>query len=136
MSERGFAALEFVLGIACIVLPLTLLAMSLPTWFERQSTARAIAREVARTQAIELACVPEAGSRLGAEMSRNLGLSPADVEVTIDCPPGISLMGAHQVTAAVRVRIPALVVPFLGGIGGFSWTARHTEPIDQYAGEP
>jgi hypothetical protein len=31
------------------------------------------------------------------------------------------------------VVMPAVQVPGMGGVGEWSWTARHREPVDRYA---
>ena len=56
--ERGFVATEFVLGVGVLLLPVVVVVLTIPTWSERQTTARAIAREVARTVAREGFCDP------------------------------------------------------------------------------
>jgi hypothetical protein len=42
--EGGYVAAELALGIGLLVFPVALLVLTLPTWSERQTTARSIAR--------------------------------------------------------------------------------------------
>jgi len=68
----------------------------------------------------------------GADMARNLGLPPADLDIRLDCLPGARLSRSDRVRASVTVAVPAVDFPGIGGVGAWSWTAHHSEPIDQY----
>ena len=46
-DDRGFAALELVLGVGLLLFPVTILVVSLPKWSERQTMARTAAMELA-----------------------------------------------------------------------------------------
>jgi hypothetical protein len=134
--EGGFVVAEFVLGVAVLVLPVALLVLSLPVWAEHQATARAIAREVGRTIARDDVC-DLAQARATAEiMGGNLGLDRGEVHVDLDCAQGLPLAPGGSVRVEVTVAMPALEVPGIGRVGGWSWTARHTEPVDVYVGAP
>ena len=78
-GERGYVAGELALGIGLLVFPVALLVLTLPTWSERQTTARSIAREVSRVVAVAGVCDRTAASQTGYEMARNLGLAPGDI---------------------------------------------------------
>src|SRR4051812_44154892 len=73
-GERGFVATEFALGIALLIVPVACLVLTLPTWSERRTTARAIVREVARVVASAGVCDQESARGLTQTMARNLGL--------------------------------------------------------------
>jgi hypothetical protein len=130
--ERGYVAGELALGIGLLVFPVALLVLTLPTWSERQTTARSIAREVSRVVAVAGVCDRAAASETGLDMARNLGLAPADIDVQLDCAPGERLRRGTSVRASVTVGIPAVTFPGIGSVGAWSWTAHHSEPIDQY----
>jgi hypothetical protein len=130
--ERGYVAGELAIGIGLLVFPVALLVLTLPTWSERQTTARSVAREVARVVAVAGMCDREHALETGHEMARNLGLPPADLDIELDCAPGARLKRGDHVRASVTVGVPGVDLPGIGSIGAWSWTAHHSEPIDQY----
>jgi len=134
--EHGFAATELVLGVGVLLLPVAMLVLTLPTWSERQTTARAIAREVARVAAASGRCDPGAAAALTASMARNLGAPPGAVSVELQCGAGRVLEPGGDVEAAVTVRMPAVHLVAIGDIAAWSWTARHRQPVDVYVGVP
>ena len=128
-SERGFVAAELAMGLGLLVFPVALLVLTLPGWSERQATARVITREVARRIAREGVCDAAAARSLGVSMAHNLGVPSEGFEVTVVCSDG-------DVEARVTVQMPAVEIPGIGGVGAWSWTARHREPVDRYAASP
>ena len=130
--EDGYVAAELALGIGLLVFPVALLVLTLPTWSERQTTARSIAREVSRVVAVAGVCDRGRAAETGNDMARNLGIAPSDVEVQIDCAPGARLPRGGSVRASVTVAVPAVTFPGIGSVGAWSWTAYHSEPVDQY----
>jgi hypothetical protein len=130
--ERGYVAGELALGIGLLLFPVALLVLTLPSWSERQTTARSIAREVSRAVAVAGVCDSARAAQTGQDMARNLGLAPADVDVRLDCATGARLPRGGNVRASVTVAVPAVELPGIGGVGAWSWTAHHSEPIDQY----
>jgi hypothetical protein len=135
-ADAGFVAVELVLGIGLLVLPVALLVLTLPGWSERQSTARSIAREVARDGARASQCDLDRARALAAMMAENLGLPGDDVQAHLDCPPGVPLDGGTDLAAEVTVKMPAVQVPLIGAVGEWDWTARHREPVDRYGSAP
>lgn len=131
-SERGYVGAEVAIGIGLLIFPVALLVLTLPTWSERQTTARAIVREVARVVAIRGVCDRGQAAETGMEMAANLGLAAREITIAVECATGARLPRGGEVTAAVTVAIPAVDLPAIGGVGAWSWTARHREPIDQY----
>ena len=130
--ERGYVAGELAIGIGLLVFPVALLVLMLPTWSERQTTARSVAREVARVVAVAGVCDRQRAVETGHDMARNLGLRPADLDIQLDCVANGRLQRGERVRASVTVAVPAVDVPGIGGVGAWSWTAHHSEPIDQY----
>jgi hypothetical protein len=135
-GDRGFVATELAIGIGLLVLPVACLLLTLPTWSERQTTARAIAREVGRATAVAGRCDRVAAEALTREMAGNLGLDARDVGVTLDCRSGARLPRGGTVTARVTVAVPAVAIPGIGSVGAWSWTAAHTETVDPYRSFP
>jgi hypothetical protein len=135
-EDGGFVAMELVIGIGLLVLPVACLVLTLPTWSERQTTARAIAREVGRVTATAGTCDRPGAVELAREMATNLGLDPADVSVALDCLAGARRARGGRVTARVTVQVPAVAIPGIGAAGAWSWTAVHTEAVDPYRSFP
>lgn len=131
-NDGGYVAAELALGLGLLVFPVAMLVLTLPTWSERQSTARSIAREVARSVAVEGRCDVASAREVGETMSRNLGITSGQVDVSLDCASGERLRRSADVTARVTVSMPAVDIPGIGGVGAWSWTAEHREPVDQY----
>lgn len=131
-GERGYVAGELAIGIGLLVFPVALLVLTLPTWSERQTTARSVAREVARVVAVAGVCDRQRAVETGHGMARNLGLPPADLDIQLDCLANARLPRGERVRASVTVAVPAVDVPGIGSVGAWSWTAHHSEPIDQY----
>jgi hypothetical protein len=127
----GYVAAELALGVGLLVFPIAMLVLTLPTWSERQSVARVIAREAARTVAVEGTCDLATARAVGATMAGNLGVRDG-VDVSLDCVGGARLPRGGHVTASVTVQMPAVDLPGIGAVGSWSWTARHREPVDQY----
>jgi hypothetical protein len=132
---EGFVATELALGVGVLLLPVALLVLTLPTWSERQTTARAIAREAGRVVASEGTCSPGDALAVARTMAANLGLAAGDVAVALDCDGG-PLAPGSDVEVAVTVRMPAVDIPGIGPVGEWSWTAHHREPIDRYRSLP
>jgi hypothetical protein len=129
-------AIEFVLGVAVLLLPVAAIVFVMPTWSERQTSARAIAREVGRTVARDGACRPDVASDLAGTMGANLGLQRGDVTVALDCATGAPLAPGGDLEVTVTVRMPAVELPGLGALGQWTWSSRHRQPVDLYGSEP
>ncbi|HWD08054.1 MAG TPA: hypothetical protein VHA57_03060 [Actinomycetota bacterium] len=131
-ADRGFVTVEFVLGIALLVLPIALIVLALPTWFARQDIARLAAQQAARAAVI--AGSPAAGEQAATAVAANQGLDPAQLTVLFE--PASSFGPGGLVTADVQLPIPAFVVPGIGTIGSFHWTATFSERVDSYRSAP
>lgn len=129
-DERGSAVLEWPLASLLLLIPVAIMVVLLPTWSERQTVARDAATTAAR-EAV-LAPTPEealaVGNAAALRTAENFGLDPDDVSVSW----AGDLSRGGSVTATVTVRMPAIVVPGWGGVEGWSWSASHTERVDDY----
>jgi hypothetical protein len=134
--ECGFVATELALGVGVLLLPVVVVVLTIPTWSERQTTARAIAREVARAVAREGICNDAVAGNLADIMAANLALARADLDVGLECTPGAPLAPGDDVQVNVTVQMPAVRLPAIGSVGAWSWTARHRQPVDQYGSLP
>lgn len=131
--EGGFAAVEFVAGLALLVLPMAVLVVSLPVWAETQSSARAVAREAARVLvgADDDAQGHAAATAMAGRVADNLGVELVGVphfEGSVEGPPGRE----SEVSATVTVRLPLLALPLLADLTAVDWTVEHREPVDAY----
>jgi hypothetical protein len=130
----GTAVIETPVAIVLLLVPMALLVITLPTWPERQTVARAAASQTARTAV--LADTWEEAMAAGQDTVRrtatNYGLNPGDFVLRWSG----SLIRGGAVTARVTVHMPALTIPGLGRIGSWSWTASHTETVDRYRSIP
>jgi len=133
-TQAGYAAIELVLAVGMLLIPVACLVLTLPTWVERQTVARTAAREAAR----QLAGAPtwSAGmsqaDRTVSEITDNNGLAPGDMRAGYQG----SLARGSTVTARVTIDIPAVNLPLFGPTGGFSYTASHDELVDRYRSQP
>lgn len=150
-GERAFTATEFALSMGLVLLPVTLIVLSLPTWLEYRSFASTAAQEAAR-EAV-LADTPGAATTAGRtiidRIAANLGVDPQDVSICFTvhdtgtaaaggCRTGVAgLPRGGAVTARVSVRMPALSFPVLGTtFEAFTYGASHTERVDDYRSFP
>jgi hypothetical protein len=128
-DARGFVAIELVLAIGLLLVPVLLLVASLPQWSERQHAAIVAAREAARVASIAWPADGEAAAeRVAREIVTTYGIAPGDVTITVSPPPD----RGGLLTATVTVRMPPLTVPLLAKVGAWSWTTRQSVRIDDY----
>lgn len=128
--DAGAAAIEMPLAVGLLLLPIALVVMLVPQWPERQTVARSAAKEAATlyANAPSAAVGAERAAAAVARAASNHGLPPAAMTVTLSeiwCR-------ACTVTAAVVVDVPAIVVPFAGTVGAFTYTATSSARIDDY----
>jgi hypothetical protein len=129
VEARGFAATELVIAVGVLLVPVALVVLTVPIWSERQTSARAIAREVARAATSPGPCDTSHARRVGLVVARNLGVPAGDVDLRVSCAVG-------HVEATVTVRMPGVHLATFGDVGAWSWTARHRQPVDVYVGSP
>ena len=135
-GEGGFVVVELVAGLAVLVVAVALLVLALPVWSERQDGRGSRRVRSVAPWRMTAAAVRCGARRLGVTVAVNLGVPAGDVSVAIDCQPGTELPPASRLTTTVTVTEPGLAIPAVGRIGGWSFTARHAEPVDRYAGAP
>jgi hypothetical protein len=132
--DRGAAAVEMPLAVGLLLLPISMVVMLVPQWPERQTVARAAAKEAATLYAN----APSADEGTGqaqasvAQAAANHGLPASAMTVALS----ESWCRACTVTASVTVDIPAIVVPFAGTVGAFTYTATSSARIDDYRSLP
>jgi hypothetical protein len=128
------------IGMAIVVLPLAVVALSLPRWFDRAELGRAVAQDVARTVArsVDLESGLAASEALVAAAAKDAGLSsgPTCGGRCITFRVEGDLERGRQITATVTVDMPGIFIPFAGTIGGATWSAVHAERVDDYRSLP
>ena len=128
--EHGHVAIEFALAVGMLLLPVVLLVAALPTWIERQHAATVAAREAASVAATAFPGDGRDAARLAAlDAVTNYGVAPADIAVDF---VRYDVRRGGTVSARVTIAMPAVVVPGIGTVGGFSWSATHSRRIDDY----
>lgn len=139
-GERGFGTAAWMVGIALVVLPLALVTLSLPRWYERTDVARAVAQDVART----VARAGDLGVGLdAAATTAKAAAAAAGLSVEADCASAClhyrvegRLDRGESITVSVTVDLPGMMVPLVGTITPGSWTAVHSERIDDFRSLP
>jgi len=133
-GERGSVAVELPVALVLFLVPIALLVITIPTWPERQTVARAAAIEASRSAVLadSLDEGIENGNAAVAQAAGNYGLDPDQFRVVWDGGFG----RGQSITARVTVRMPALVIPGLTAVEAWSWTASHTERVDDYRSMP
>jgi hypothetical protein len=136
-GERGYVAAEFTLGVCVIILPVTLIVLALPIWSERQAMAQRAANESAREMVLadSWAAGLAAADQVVTEVAGNYGISRNDVRGP-DLSAGGGLAAGQTVVSQVTVRMPVMVIPLVGRVGSWSWTAVHAERVDDYRSFP
>jgi hypothetical protein len=127
-DERGFVAIEWVAAIAFLLLPVTVLVATLPTWAERKHAATVAAREAASAAVSRAHGDAGAAQVAGRSVARTYGIAASDVEVRV---ANGAARGAY-VTVEVLVRMPAIAVPGLVEAGGWTYTATQHRRLDDY----
>jgi hypothetical protein len=133
--EAGFGTLEFVVGVALLLIPVMLLVLQIPRWLEYQDFARSAAAEASRAcaNADTAAAGQIRATALVTAMAPNYGIRTADASRVL----AVTCTGAPEpgatVVATVRIEAPALVFPGFGrGTYHATWTVSHSEVVDPY----
>jgi hypothetical protein len=126
LEGLAFGVLLFAFG--------TLMVMNAWAVVDGKMTASAAAREATRSYV-------EAPNQRVAQASANTAAQEVvnnrrDAQTTLQISPvagGAAFGRCEQVTASVRLNVPRVSLPLIGGTGGtFPVTATHTEVIDPY----
>jgi hypothetical protein len=128
--ERGFVAIEWVAAVTLLLIPAVVLVASLPTWAERRHAATVAAREAARDlqQHWPAASLDEA-ELVAKYVTADHGIPPADVTVRV-LEPGIN--PGDQVRVEVDVIMPAIALPGVRQVAGWTYAATASLRIDDY----
>lgn len=136
-AGAAYAAIEMILVLGIILLPLLAGVAQLPRWVDAKSTADLAAQEAARQ--LVLADSWEEGE-LAAEsivvtVANNRGIDIGSIEsVGFDAAPFAGeLVRGGTVTVTVTLQVPPVVLPGFGPVGGnISLSRSATERVDDY----
>lgn len=129
-DERGSASMELTLGIALLLVPVVMLVALLPSWLERHAVAGLLSREAARAfvLASDDSEARAAARTVAGLIAQDHRLTAGEWSLSLDG----GLAPGAVVVARTRVRVPAVTLPALGQVGGFTVTAEHREVVDPY----
>lgn len=134
-TDAGMVVPEFTLAVGVLLLPMALLVLSLPGWFEAHAMGRAAAAEAARIVAVDgsephtLAAARAAAARIDAHAPGHLAGPPTLATERTEGAVAV-------VVARVDVVLPALDVPFVGSFGAVTVQVAHREAVDPYRARP
>ena len=145
MTQRGSAPVELVAGIALLLLPAALVALSLAPTLERATLTRLAAAEAARAVALADGD-PAAGLEILVGLLARNGVPSGDASVAFcgAAPAPVSAGGAGDcrplqrggwVEATVRMRVPGVETPWWV-LPAATVSATHREPVDFYRSLP
>lgn len=128
----AYAAVEMVLVLGIILLPLLAGIAQLPRWVDARSTADLAAQEAARQMV--LADSWEQGATAGVtvaiEVVRNHGFPDAMLQDVVFAG---ALERGSTVTVTVTLSVPPVILPGVGEVGGtITLTRSATERVDDY----
>lgn len=135
-GQPGAGAVELVLATAFLIIPVSLLLMSLPILAEYRSVGDASAREAVRACAV--APDPWSGQENSEQIARRIimerGLTPVGAAIEIDCAEAWKPGGT--VTASVSLEVPAIRIVGIGDIGKVTVTRTYVERVEPHRSEP
>jgi hypothetical protein len=126
--ERGFVAIEWVTAVALLLFPVVVLVATMPSWAERRHAATVAAREGAAAAVAGDNVDPEAARAVATEVAARYGIGADAVTVEVEATGG----RRGYVTVLVHVQMPAIAVPGLAEVGGWTYTARQHRRLDDY----
>lgn len=137
MRESGFGAVEWIIGLALMVVPVAAVVLSIAPWFQRATALAAGAAEAAR--AVVLAADENAADRAVAAIVAEIESRYCDepcVAITLEPAKPEDLVRGGWVDARAEMRMPGLVVPLIGRVGSFVHAVSHREAVDPYRSLP
>jgi hypothetical protein len=133
-SERGATPVELALGVMLLVVPVTIVVLSIAPVFEHRNFARRAAAEAARTMVLSTGD-PSAEALVVIEaQARSMGIDPGDVTVLLCGGTACPVDRGSVVTVDVTVLVDELS-SFLP-IGTITVNAVHSEQVDMFRSRP
>lgn len=128
----AYAAIEMILVLGLILLPLLAGLAQIPRWVDAKSTADLAAQEAARQMVLADSWDEgvAAGETTVATVVHNRGIDVGAVE---DVAFSGDLLRGGTVTVTVTIQVPPVVLPGFGPVGGnISLSRSATERVDDY----
>lgn len=132
-DDGGMAAIELVTGLTLLLLPMVVLAAALPPWAETRYAVEAAAVEAGRLAATtgRVGAAEDLGTQILANHDITAGVK---VDVTVPTDAGGLTARRGEAVAAVTAAVPAVDVPGMGALGGWTLSRTHREPLDPWRG--
>ena len=137
-GRQGAGAVELVLAVAFVIIPVSLLLLSLPMLVEYRSIGDAAAREAVRACAV--ASDPWSGQRNAERIARQIlaergrKLTPEGLNLEVDC--SVSWEPGGRVTASVTFEVPATRIVGIGDLGKVTINRSYTEQMELHRSVP
>jgi Flp pilus assembly protein TadG len=132
-NDAGFIAVEWLVAVVFLLLPVVLIGAGVSRWPERQQVARAAAAEAARAAVLsdtEAEALANA-QVMAAEVATNYGVPEGAYTVAVNAPVWDR---GQPVTVTVTMEMPAIDVPGVGSWSASDWSASSTQRIEDYRG--
>lgn len=136
MNARGFVTVQWTLGLALVVLPAAAIVLSIAPWYQRAAVASLAAQEGARAAVLADDWTTALGSvEMIEERFGTKACGDGCLRLTLSSASG-SLTRDAIVAVDAAIRMPAVVIPFAGEVGSFTYSVTHRERVDPYRGFP
>jgi hypothetical protein len=132
-GEAGFIALEWVLAIVFLLLPVVMLGAGVSRWPEHQQLARASAGEAARAAVLaptHANAITQA-NLIANQVAADYNIPDSAITVAVDAPEWD--WGA-EVTVTITVTMPTLDIPGIGTWRASNWSTSSTQRIEDHRG--
>jgi hypothetical protein len=133
-SERGATPVELALGVMLLVVPVTIIVLSIAPVFEHRNFVRRAAAEAARTMVLSTADPSAEALTVIEAQARSMGIDPDNVTVLLCGGEMCTVDRGSVVTVEVTVVVEELSA-FLP-IGTITVNAVHSEQVDLYRSRP
>jgi hypothetical protein len=133
-SEKGSSPVELALGVMLLVVPVTIIVLSIAPVFEHRNFVRRAASEAARVMVLTSGDPMSEAREVVDAQARSMGIDPSKVTVVFCGGSKCSVGRGDVVTVEVAVDVEELS-SFLP-IGSITVDAVHSEQVDTYRSRP
>ena len=133
-SEQGSSPAELALGVMLLVVPVTIIVLSIAPVFEHRNFVRRAASEAARVMVLTSGDPMSEAREVVDAQARSMGIDPSKVTVVFCGGSKCSVGRGDVVTVEVAVDVEELS-SFLP-IGSITVDAVHSEQVDTYRSRP
>ena len=133
-KDTGTSPVELALGVMLLVVPVTIIVLSIAPVFEHRNFVRRAAAEAARVMVLTPDDPISEALEVVDSQARSMGIDPSKVTVVVCGGSGCSVERGDVVTVEVAVTVEELS-SFLP-IGTITVDAVHSEQVDTYRSRP